>query len=131
MSGLLKKYENMLNEVKEQLNQNNTTIKPSAKDILDTKVEEDLSQAQLNNKIVGELHVQNLGFRNELFRFVKKITIAHMTAVAVILIASGVANLFTHTFLSENVLLAILGSTTAEVIGLMYVIAKYLFPAKG
>ncbi len=48
-----------------------------------------------------------------------------------LLIASGfqAGNLFRLT-IPENVLLAVIGGTTASIIGLLYVVVKYMFPKR-
>ncbi len=50
-------------------------------------------------------------------------------AVLAILLLQGFASGTTHFFLLSNeVLLALMGATTINVLGLFYVVAKYLFP---
>lgn len=53
--------------------------------------------------------------------------------VLILLVCQGVNSFFgTTTFhLDDKVLIAAIGSTTANVIGLFYVVAKYLFPESG
>ena len=45
-----------------------------------------------------------------------------------LLFAQGLAY-WTHFSLSEHVLLAIIGGTTADVLGLFYIVTRYLFPS--
>lgn len=52
-------------------------------------------------------------------------------SVTLILLLQGLSEGRLHFFrLSDSVLIALLGTTTVNVVGLFYVVAKYLFPEK-
>ena len=53
---------------------------------------------------------------------------AWIASLFVLLFAQGLAR-WTHFSLSERTLLAVVGGTTADVLGLFYIVARYLFPS--
>lgn len=60
------------------------------------------------------------------------LTCCWLTSVLLILATQGLSEGRLHFFqLSDGVLVALLGTTTVNVVGLFYVVAKYLFPDKG
>lgn len=60
------------------------------------------------------------------------LTCCWLASVLVILLTQGVSEGGLHFFhLNDGVLVALLGTTTVNVVGLFYVVAKYLFPEKG
>lgn len=56
------------------------------------------------------------------------LTAVWLAVVLIIIIMSGFGNVFSFFQLSDAVLLGLLGSTTANVIGLFVILAKNLFP---
>lgn len=59
------------------------------------------------------------------------LTCCWLGAVIVFLLMQGFSEGRFHFFrLSDNVLIALLGTTTVNVVGLFYAVAKYLFPEK-
>lgn len=59
------------------------------------------------------------------------LTCVWLSLVLAILLLQGFSEGRYHFFrLSEGVLIALLGTTTVNVVGLFYVVAKYLFPQK-
>jgi len=50
-----------------------------------------------------------------------------LSAILLLLIASGIG---VHFKLSDKVLLAAIGSTTTNILGVFYIVARYLFPKK-
>lgn len=67
---------------------------------------------------------QRKDFAERIFSFL----IWYMVVVGVILFLSGIT--VNHFYLSDTVLVTLLGTTTANVIGIFIVVAKYLFPTK-
>lgn len=65
---------------------------------------------------------QRKDFAERIFSFL----VVYMTVVCFILFLSGIT--VNHFFLSDTVLVTLLGTTTANVIGIFIVVAKYLFP---
>lgn len=103
----------------------------------DTSLEtETLKQEQLRvelEKLRAELESFNQDIRQRR-TFAPKLyllTCCWLAAVLGVLFTQGFSDGRLHFFhLNDNVLIALLGTTTVNVVGLFYVVAKYLFPEK-
>jgi hypothetical protein len=103
----------------------------------DTSLEtQSLEQAQLRVE-VEKLRAALDSFKQDVRQrktFAPKLyllTCCWLVSVMVILLIQGFSEGRYHFFrLNDSVLIALLGTTTVNVVGLFYVVAKYLFPEK-
>ena len=70
---------------------------------------------------------QNIGLRGEFAERIYSFASLYMFAVFLILFLSGNTSRFT---MSDDVLMMLLGTTTANVLGLLFIVVNYLFPKK-
>lgn len=103
----------------------------------DTALEtETLRQEQLRvelEKLRAELEsfTQDVRQRRTFAPKLYVLTCVWLAAVIVVILMQGFSEGWHHFFrLSDPVLIALLGTTTVNVVGLFYVVAKYLFPEK-
>ena len=75
---------------------------------------------------------QKLELRSEFAPKLYRLTCVWLGAVLLVLVAQGVSegSRFHFFRLHDEVLIALLGTTTVNIVGLAYAIAKYLFPAR-
>jgi hypothetical protein len=71
---------------------------------------------------------QNLKARLDYAKYIFGLTCAWVLLIYALLLLDGFASWQFH--LSDAVILAAIGSTTANVIGLLYIVVNYFFPAK-
>ena len=69
----------------------------------------------------------NLGDRQKYARKIYFIVAAWIVAIFFLIVLQGFGQ-YTHFKLSDSVLLAAIGSTTANVIGMLLIVLRYLFP---
>jgi hypothetical protein len=104
--------------------------KPDAATLLGLQQLNDASLAVEIEKLRAELDSfrQDMAQRKQYAPRLFVLTCCWLGAVAAILLLQGFSAGTTHFFsLGNEVLIAILGTTTINVIGLLYVVAKYLF----
>lgn len=107
------------------------TRKISKTDYDEEERKENIAKLHVANKLVNENIEdiqQNRIERKQYARWIFRFLVWYMAFVGFVLVLSGIT--VNHFFLSENVLLMLLGTTTANVIGIFIVVAKYLFPSK-
>jgi len=79
---------------------------------------------------------QSIAFRRNLTFKLQKFIIAWMLFLGVVVVCQGINNAITFNttntwfYLPENVIIALLGSTTATFVGLFWVVIKYFFNTK-
>jgi hypothetical protein len=75
---------------------------------------------------------QNLTLRRKFARRVFLLTAIWLAIVVIIILFAGFrATYQTHQFqLADNVLLALIGSTTANILGIFVIVVHYLFPQR-
>ena len=107
----------------EQIIQNeaNSSL-PEVKERAQDELKEDLRKKQLANDGI----MQDMGERKEYTHRIFVLICMWLILVSIILIASGNGNLH----YSDTVLVTLLTTTTANVIGLFVFVAKYLFQIK-
>lgn len=103
----------------------------SSKEIAYLKAKEDLRQAKLQNDILEESLEklkQDRDERKDYASMIFNFMCWYLFAVFFIIILNGIT---TNNFsVSENIILALLGTTAVEVIGTFGFVAKYLFEYK-
>jgi hypothetical protein len=105
--------------------------KPDPATLLGLQQLSDASLAVQIEKLRAELDSfkQDVAQRKQYAPRLYALTCGWLGAVAVILLLQGFSAGTTHFFsLGNDVLIALLGTTTVNVIGLFYIVAKYLFP---
>lgn len=115
-------------KLREEAEENKSDI--SAEDVFTSRMKgERLRTEQAKNKLLEEEfegkkqdREQRKDFAERIFSFL----VAYMMVVCFILFLSGIT--INHFYLSDTVLVTLLGTTTANVIGIFIVVAKYLFP---
>lgn len=87
-------------------------------------------QADLEAKIERlEAKIERRSLRAQYARQLFWLLCGSLVFVYFLLVCQGLQSLGNHSFfLSDKVLIAVISSTTANVIGLFYVVAKYLYP---
>ena len=98
----------------------------------------DLSQSLEEQKLWHELNVlkqqllQSVDNHNLRLKYADKVFWLVCVWLSFVIMALGCSGLHIHGFqLSDNVLIAFIVSTTASVIGLFAIVAKWLFPSRG
>jgi hypothetical protein len=76
------------------------------------------------------LRFQNLDLREENAKHLRRFAIYWSVAVCAIIITKGILNAIGLDFISERLLLALVGGTTVNVLGLYAIVVKNLFPNK-
>lgn len=88
---------------------------------------EQVRTAQLQNQSLSDDIKGRKGYATKLFCLI----VAWLIGIFIVLLLSGFGGVCGHTFkLSDAVLLALIGSTTATVLGLFIVVVNYLFPQR-
>jgi hypothetical protein len=88
-----------------------------------------VDQSQFTNVILEGLK-EDLGKREKYANGLYSMMMWWLVGIAVFLLVDGVwSAVFTKPFLSDAVILALIGGTTASVIGLFTVVVSYLFPS--
>lgn len=105
--------------IQDEANSSTSEVKERAQDELD---KEDLRKKQLANDGI----MQDMGERKEYTHKIFVLICFWLVLVGILLIASGNGNLH----YSDTVLITLLTTTTANVIGLFVFVAKYLFQIK-
>jgi len=102
---------------------------PDVSDIPDQFTEADIFQyAQEQQKLILENLKQDIELRKEYAQKIYWLVVGWVAAILVILFLQGFSqNGFS---LANSVLLALVGTTTLNIVGLLYVITHYLFPSK-
>ena len=79
----------------------------------------------------------DLAFKRQVLRqrqanakVLRKFSIRWVVAVMALIIADGILHSFGIEFLSDKLLLALIGGTTANVLGLYAIVIRSLFPSK-
>lgn len=118
--------ESLFKRLAEQLTK--TSTEPDAETI---EEEEDLQRQQARAVLRG-LN-QDIAERKKYAHFFFLLACSWLVAICVFLLLQGFGSVWFGRFpfkLSESVLLALIGSTTVNVLGILYVVANYLFPKR-
>lgn len=106
-------------------------VKEEFNDVEDELRKERLREAKLKNDAQEEENKGDSQDRSQRKDFAERIftfTLIYMLFVFVILFISG--TITTNFHLSDNVLITLLGTTTANVIGILIIVVTYLFSRK-
>ncbi len=123
-----------LNELLSKLSQasDTTNIDEGRYDNIDNLIkEQELRKLQLENearKVENESESQNKEQRKDFADRIYSFASIYMFGVFLILLLSGTET--TNFKLSDNVLITLLGTTTANVIGILIIVVTYLFSRK-
>lgn len=123
-----------LNELLDKLSQasDTTSIDDRKYDDIDKLIkEQELVKLQLENdarKVENESESQNKQQRKDFAERIYSFAVIYMFGVFIILFLSGTET--TNFKLSDNVLITLLGTTTANVIGILIIVVTYLFSRK-
>jgi hypothetical protein len=94
------------------------------------KEKEDLEKVRYGAHTEGQK--QDIQERKKYAQLFFYLSCAWLVAIVVILILQGFGSFWKTPFkLSDSIVLAMIGSTTANVLGILYIVAKYLFPNRG
>ncbi len=107
---------------------------PSLPDIQETTdIEEDYPKSLKSLHIARET-INNLSleqaqkFKEKTFRWVRRLSSRYLIVVGALVLLNGILSAFEVNFLSDNVLIAILTTTTITIVGLPAAIIYSLFP---
>ncbi len=127
-----------MSDLKEVLEKVPNTKKDASVDVKsvyeNVKIElakEQLREAQLKNEALEEGNRGNMQDRGQCKDFAERIfsfVSIYMAFVFLILFITGTTT--TNFYLSDNVLITLLGTTTANVIGILIIVVTYLFSKK-
>ena len=123
-----------LNQLLSKLSQasDTTNIDEGRYDNIDNLIkEQELRKLQLENearKVENESESQNKEQRKDFADRIYSFASIYMFGVFLILLLSGTET--TNFKLSDNVLITLLGTTTANVIGILIIVVTYLFSRK-
>ncbi len=94
----------------------------------DTETTEEIESLESAHKraIIAGLR-QDIGERKIYARRIFILICAWLGAVFLVLVGQGIGY---HFSLSQTIILALIGSTTVDVLGLFYIVAHYLFPTR-
>lgn len=82
------------------------------------------AQARLRN------FEQNIALRKEYAGKIYRLVVGWLFALFVLLVASGVGNVFGVVSLSDRVIMTLITGTTINVLGIFVIVAKYIFRTK-
>lgn len=109
---------------------------PSAEELNNKLIGTQISKLQQDMEHLKQNQEDNRDYRKKLVDFAKKFTIGYFCFVAVTLIALGFfnwhyahydANAKPPVLYSSEIIIALLGTTTANVLGLIFIVMKYFF----
>jgi hypothetical protein len=96
----------------------------------ETRQEEDDLQKEHAKAILRGLK-QDIDERKKYAKYFFVLACFWLAAITILLVLQGFGSLWPIPFkLADNVLLAVIGSTTVNVLGILYVVANYLFPKR-
>jgi hypothetical protein len=96
----------------------------------ETRQEEDDLQKEHAKAILRGLK-QDIDERKKYAKYFFVLACFWLAAITILLVLQGFGSLWPILFkLADNVLLAVIGSTTVNVLGILYVVANYLFPKR-
>jgi hypothetical protein len=102
-------------------------VLPEIPDVPDSETQvEFLDFEEQHNKLLLHDHRQNIGLRKEFAGKIYWLVIAWVASILVLLVLEGFK--IDGFSLSNSVLLALIGSSTLNIVGLLYVVTHYLFP---
>ena len=102
-------------------------VLPDIPDVPDSETEEEITNfEQQHNKLVLQDHSQNIKLRKEFATKIYWLVIGWVAAILAILILEGFR--ICNFSLTNSVMLALIGSSTLNIVGLLYVVTHYLFP---
>src|ERR1022692_193689 len=94
------------------------------------KEKEDLEKVRYGAQTEGQK--QDIQERKKYAQLFFYLSCAWLVAIVVIIMLQGFGAFWKTPFkLSDSIVLAMIGSTTANVLGILYIVAKYLFPNRG
>jgi hypothetical protein len=95
------------------------------------KEKEDLEKVRYGAQTEGQK--QDIKERKKYAQLFFYLSCAWLVAIVAILMLQGFGFSFWKApfHLSDSIVLAMIGSTTANVLGILYIVAKYLFPNRG
>jgi hypothetical protein len=106
------------------------TLHSSVSKIADSKTleeEEDLDRQQQKAAIQGL--VQDIDERKKYATYFFWLACSWLLTIILVVLLQGFGG-FLEFRLSDNVVLALIGSTTVNVLGILYVVSNYLFPKR-
>jgi hypothetical protein len=96
------------------------------------KEETDLGKVRFSAQTTGL--TQDISERKRYAQYFFRLSCAWLVAITVIMMLQGFGSLWFWKVpfkLSDSIVLAMIGSTTVNVLGILYIVAKYLFPNRG
>ena len=104
-------------------------VLPEISDAPDAETEEEIDRFEYeHNKLILQEHQQTINLRTDFAKKIFWLVIGWVVAIFAILILQGFA--MAHFNLANSIILALIGSTTLNIVGLLYVVTHYLFPQK-
>jgi len=104
-------------------------VLPEISDSPDPQTEEEITRFDYeHNKLVLQEHQQTISLRTDFAKKIFRLVIGWVIAIFGILILQGFA--IARFNLANSIILALIGSTTLNIVGLLYVVTHYLFPQK-
>ena len=94
--------------------------------LLEQQSKTEIEKYNLENQYFSD----TIKLRKEHANRIYKITKYYLFTVGTLVVATAICKFFGKEILSTSVLITILGTTTINVLGLMYILATHLFPTK-
>ena len=106
-------------------------ISDSDKKVLASLKPDSLTKREEREQLENDDFAQNIRLRREFARKLFKLACWWVLGILGILIANGILSARGLSFLSDAVLLTLIGSTTVNIIGLFTLVVRYLFRSPG
>lgn len=114
---------------KELINKLSQIVLPDIPDVADEQTNEELTAfEEQHNRLVLREHEQDINLRKDFASKIFWLVICWLVAMLAILVLEGFK--IGDFSLSNSVVLALIGSSTLNILGLLYVVTHYLFPKK-
>lgn len=114
---------------KELIKKLSEIVLPNVSEEADAETTEELTDfEEQHNRLELQEHEQNINLRKEFARKIFWLVICWLVSMLAILMLEGFK--ISDFSLSNSVMLALVGSSTLNILGLLYVVTHYLFPKK-